>query len=279
MGVCVKALGGKVGPIETIFFRGLGSSLLGLLAHAALRRPIRTGSQLVLALRILTGALSLFCYYGAIEGVREGPGALATAQLLLKTAPVWVALGAGLLLGEPVGRHTWFAVALGIAGAAIVFLGPRQGGAGTHETVVLGLLSGIFAAGAYLAVRKLALADDPLSVVTLFSLGLVVVTGPIVAFRWRPLPDARSALLLFGVAGCGTVAQWFMTYAYKNGRAALVAVVGLAEVAFAVAAGVFFFGERPSWTTFLGGGLAITAGLVATLRAGAPSLPRAKTSR
>lgn len=271
MGVCVKALHGAVGTPETVFFRGVTGTLVGLAAHAVTRRRVRTSAPGTLVLRIIAGTLSLLCYYGAIEGAAGDEGALATAGLLLKTAPVWVALGAGFLLGERASARTWIALAVGVAGAAIALLAPA--GAAGYANVVLGLLSGIFAAAAYLSVRRLAVSEDPLAVVTLFSLGLAVLIAPWVLARRQALPDARSAELLVGVSLCGTVAQLLMTHAYRHGQAAIVAVSGLSEVAFTVAAAVLLFDERPSPATFVGGGLAIVAGLVATAPARTPTPP------
>jgi S-adenosylmethionine uptake transporter len=266
MGVCLRALPASVGTPETVFARGVIGGLLGLLVHLVMRRPLRTTAPGVLVIRTIVGTLSLFCYYGAVKGLTWGEdapaGALATANLLLKTAPVWVALGAGFLLGERAGTRTWVALVVGVTGASIALF--KRDASTAQGVVVLGLLAGVFAAGAYLAVRRLAASEDPLTVVTLFSVGVAVIMGPVVLVRWRPIPDSRSLLLLLGVSLCGTLAQVLMTHAYRHSKAAIVAVSGLAEVAFTVAAAMVFFGERPPVATFVGGGLAVFAGLVAT---------------
>lgn len=277
MGVCVKSLHGAVGTPETVFVRGLVGGVVGLVVHLVTRRPLRTTAPGVMLLRTLVGTLSLLCYYGAIQGAANqgsgavSEGALATANLLLKTAPVWVALGAGFLLGERAGTRTWVALAVGLAGATIALLGDVDGSGG-RGTVVLGLLSGVCAAGAYLAVRRLAASEDPLTVVTLFSLGVAVLMTPFVVYRGKAVPDSRSLLLLLGVSSCGTVAQVLMTNAYRHSKAAIVAVSGLAEVAFTVVAAVVLFGERPTVATFTGGGLAVLAGLVATWPSKGPAV-------
>src|SRR5581483_7545863 len=176
MSVSVRALGPAVGTPETVFFRGLAGGLLGAVIHLVARRPLHVSAPGVMLLRIITGTLSLLCYYGAIESGDRA--ALATANLLLKTAPVWVALGASFLLGERAGSRTWLALAVGLAGAALALLGPT--GSADRSAVILGVLSGICAAGAYLSVRKLASSEDPLTVVTLFSCGIAVVLAPVV---------------------------------------------------------------------------------------------------
>ena len=173
----------------------------------------------VLAIRTVAGAFSLSCYYGAIMGgaAPGDHGALATANLLLKTAPVWVALGAGFVLGERPTTRTWIALAVGVAGATIALLGRVEASVG-RSSIVLGTLSGVFAACAYLSVRRLAASEEPLTVVTFFSLGLAFVMAPIVIARGRPLPDRHGWLCLAGVAVFGTAAQLFMTMLTATAR-------------------------------------------------------------
>jgi len=266
MGVCVKTIGSEVGTPETVFARGAVGALLGLLLHLVLRVRVRVEAPFVLGLRVLAGTGSLVCYYGAIEGALSGgKGELATASMLLKTAPLWVALLAGWLLGEATSRRTWGALGVGLAGMALSLAGPE--GAGGRSGVVLGLLSGIFAAFAYLSVRRLAVREDPLTVVTLFSLGTALLVAPFVFWRFAHapvLPGPRASLLLGGVGLSGTLAQILMTHAYRHGKAAVVALSGLAEVAFNVLAGTLVFGERPSAWALAGSGLAVLAGLCAS---------------
>jgi S-adenosylmethionine uptake transporter len=267
MGAFVRALGHSVGTAETVCARGIVGSIVLLAIHAARRQPIRVSAAYVMGLRIVTGTLSLSCYYGAIEGAfADGPGELATANLLLKSAPIWVALGSRVFLGETATRRTWVALAVGIAGTAAALLGPADAPGG-RSTVVLGFLSGICAAGAYLSVRKLATREDPLAVVTLFSIGAAVLTAPFAVFHLARAPDwpPTSALgPLVGAALSGTLAQVLMTHAYRHARATVVAVAGLAEVGFALAASLFIFGEHPTVLALTGGGLAVVAGFVAS---------------
>ncbi|MBI3724751.1 DMT family transporter [bacterium] len=266
MGVCVKAIGPEVGTPETVFARGLVGGAVGLLLHVALRRKLAMAAPLVMLFRILAGTGSLLCYYAAIEGAVGGKGELATASMLLKTAPLWVALLAGWLLGEPVSGRTWIALLVGLLGLGATLLGPA--GVGGRSAVVLGLLAGVFAAFAYLSVRRLATREEPLTVVTLFSLGTAALMAPVVGLRFLShacdLPGGRAGLLLLGIGVSGTVAQVFMTHAYRHGKAAVVSLSGLAEVAFNVLAGVLLFGERPSPWALAGSGLAVIAGLAAS---------------
>jgi drug/metabolite transporter (DMT)-like permease len=228
--------------------------------------------------RIVAGTLSLTCYYGAIGGLAsDGAGELATANLLLKTAPVWVALGSRVFLGERGTPRTWLALVLGIAGAGLALAGGKDV-AGGRGTVVLGLLSGVCAASAYLSVRKLAAKEEPLTVVAFFSLGAAVLTAPFAAVHLAHAPappTSRELGLMVGAGLSGTVAQVLMTHAYRHARATVAAVAGLAEVGFALLASFIIFHESPTTAALAGGGLAVAAGFLASWPARAAEPPAA----
>jgi S-adenosylmethionine uptake transporter len=278
MGAFVKALGHSVGTAETVCARGIVGSVVLFGLHALIRQPPRLSAWGVMIVRIIAGTLSLTCYYGAISGLAsDGPGELATANLLLKTAPVWVALGSRVILGERGTPRTWLAVALGIGGAALAFAGGDHV-AGGRGTVVLGLLSGVCAAAAYLSVRKLAAKEEPLTVVAYFSLGAAVLSAPfaVVHLRTAAWPGAREIGCLVGAGLAGTLAQVLMTHAYRHARATIAAVAGLAEVGFALLASFIIFGEDPSGLALAGGGLAVAAGFIASWPARAAESSRAE---
>lgn len=267
MGAFVRKIGHTVGTAETVCARGILGSLVLLGIHVVQRRPLRVGAPGIMVLRTLAGTASLFCYYGAIEGAAsDGPGELATAVLLLKTAPVWVAVGSRAFLGEVATGRTWFALVLGIVGASLA-IAKGEGVSGGRGTIMLGLMSGVCAAAAYLSVRKLAAKEEPLTVVAFFSMGAALLTAPFAALhlsRAPAWPDPSALGWLAGAALSGTTAQVLMTHAYRHARATVAAVAGLGEVGFALLAAFLIFHEEPGPWALLGGGLAVIAGFVAS---------------
>ncbi|MBL4847984.1 MAG: DMT family transporter [Planctomycetes bacterium] len=225
---------------------------------------LRIRGRLPLVLRCTTGVVAMYCYYWAFT---HGGTDLATAVVLLKTAPLWVALLAPVLLGERTGRILWLALLIGGFGVAIrydaSFSGERAG-------LLASLAAGILAAGAYMALRSLGRTDSTLSVVTWFSVALILF--PLVGMAvgesgtrpWSEFSGRAWALLaLIGVLG--TLGQFFLTSAYAHGRAAAVTVGGLSEVLIALGYTVFWFGESVTLSAALGGGLALAGGVVASL--------------
>jgi drug/metabolite transporter (DMT)-like permease len=228
------------------------------------RQPLGVHGRWPLLLRCTTGVTAMYAYYWAFT---HGKTDLASAVVLLKTAPLWVALLAPFLLRERTGRMVWLALVIGLVGVGIRYQASFEG---EHLGLLASLAAGILAAGAYLSLRSLGRTDSTLSVVTWFSLALVVF--PLIGIAWggegaRPWsefsPRAWGLLALIGVLG--TVGQFFLTAAYTHGRAAAVTVGGLSEVLIALGFTVLWFGDVVRPSAAVGGGLALLAGILAAL--------------
>jgi drug/metabolite transporter (DMT)-like permease len=265
----VKALPPEIATVETVFFRGIVGVVVGAAIHLARGLAFRPQAIGVNLVRSTSGGLALLCYYGAVH---DHGCEIATANLLLKTAPLWVSLLSAPLLGESTGPRTRLALVMGTAGAALT-LGPAP--ASERLGVALALASGLFSAGAYLSVRRLAASDHPVSIVTFFTACLTLATGPfaVTALVRDGVPAPRVLALLVSVGVCGTAGQLFMTNAYRHASAAVVSIGGLAEIGFAAVLSVALFGDRPSLYAGAGGALAVVAGVIATWPAKAQTRP------
>lgn len=256
--------GEETGIWVAILSRGVVGLVVCLGVALYRRQAPRVHGRLPLFLRCTTGVAAMYAYYWAFT---SGQTDLATAVVLLKTAPLWVALLAPVLLGERTGRMVWIALVIGLVGVAIRYQASFQG---EHLGLLASLAAGILAAGAYLSLRSLGRTDSTLSVVTWFSFALVVF--PLLGIAWgaegaRPWsefsPRAWGLLALIGILG--TLGQFFLTAAYTHGRAAAVTVGGLSEVLIALGFTVFWFGDEVRPSAALGGGLALLAGILASL--------------
>ncbi len=267
----VKATSPTTGTAAPILARGL----LGLAVCTACARrrgvPLRPRGWPMLGLRCGAGVLAVAAYYRAL-----GPGGtdLATAAMLLKTSPLWVAVLAPAVLGERPRPRVAVALAVGLAGALLASLDPARGW--TPDLARLGvglsLLAGVLSALAYLALRGLARTDAPLTVVVWFSLALTLGAGPLAALDLvarGPWPPAVWGQLLLAGA-LGTAGQLLLTQAYRHGTAAAVTVGGLAEVGLHALVSVAWFAEVPSREAALGGLLALCAGVMAATAPPAP---------
>jgi drug/metabolite transporter (DMT)-like permease len=202
------------------------------------------------------------CYYYALTpGL--GDTDLPTAVMLLKTAPLWVAVLSPWVVRERPGSRVWLALAVGMLGVVVRYGGSLEG---EQVGVLLSLLSGLLAGFAYLSLRALARTDDALTIVTLFSVFLLVAPLPFMGSALAGFSSwsVQSWLLLGLIGPAATLGQLALTAAYRAGSAAAVTVSGLSEIAMALGFSVLVFDEIPTLVAFVGGSLAVGAGLLAT---------------
>ena len=191
MGVCVKLASAQYSAGEIVFYRGL----IGALVIAALARvrgsSLRTAVPAMHFWRSASGVCSLRLWFYAIGNLP-----LATAMTLNYMSSVWMALfllGGAVLLGAArVDGRLVATVLLGFAGVALVLRPTIEQDQLWHGLV--GLLSGMIAAMAYLQVTALGRAGEPDDrIVFYFSLGGVVVGALCDAGAAAPARTARTA--------------------------------------------------------------------------------------
>jgi drug/metabolite transporter (DMT)-like permease len=232
----------------------IGAIMAGALAviqGAALRITDRRNAWR----RSVFGALSALCTFYALGSSRIALGDVAT---LGATAPIFVALLSGPLLGERVGARVALAIALVSAGIVAV-VGPSFGLAAPVAAVAI--TGAILYALAMIWLRKIGPGETPHAVVLHFSfVGLCAMLAfAIPVWRW---PDTRGGLLLLGAGVAGGGAQIAMTRAYSLHRAApLAALSGLGIVLTHLLA-IPVFGDQPTAWQIAGSLLVIGASLL-----------------
>ncbi|WP_066268657.1 DMT family transporter [Hydrogenophaga palleronii] len=277
MGVCVKFASAHFNTFEIVFYRGLVGSLVLLCMMRVGGIPMSTRVPMMHLWRNVVGVISLTVWFFAI-----GILPLATAMTLNYMSSIWIAtflLGGSVLVqrsNTPIRQQAplFIAVLLGFAGVALMLrptLAPDQ-----VSGALAGLMSGLFAAFAYLQVAALARAGEPetrtvfyFSIAALVTGGagmLVVGTSP---WHWP------SALWLLPVGLFALFGQLCMTRAYSRGAAIVVANLQYSGIIFSGIYGMVFFGDRLPLIGWLGMALIAVSGITATaLRARAvPNAP------
>ncbi len=173
MAVCVKFASTSFSSFELVFFRGLVSLAFMAVVLRASGTPWRTPVPLMHLTRSIIGATSLGAWFYAIAHLP-----VATAMTLNYMSGVWIAafiVGGSLLYGGQEKQGALLVtVLMGFAGVVMTL----------HPTIekdqlfagVVGLLSGISAAMAYMQVTALGKAGEPETrTVFYFSLGTIAV--------------------------------------------------------------------------------------------------------
>lgn len=259
MGVLVKAISDRVDAGEIVFWRGLVSLVPALLIAWWTGARLGGVNRRMHLVRGVVGVASMIAYFSAIHRLPVGD-----AVLLTYLSPLFVASFSRRVLGERPPQRVWISLGVGLLGVAVV-VGP-EGGL-DPVGVGLGLLAAVLAAAAYVSVALLTRTDDTPTIVAWFSATSVVVTsGSFLDGYTAPVGSIGAALLAIGAIGFA--AQYALTRAYATTEAARVAVVAYATPVIAYVLGLAALGEVPPWTSIVGAGLVVAAGVAASSRHG-----------
>jgi drug/metabolite transporter (DMT)-like permease len=219
--------------------------------------------------RSVYGTIAAICTFYPLASSRI---ALGDAATLTATAPIFVALLSGPLLGERVGGRVALAIAVGFAGILAVV---RPSFAVAIPEAAIATAGAAFYALAMIWLRKIGPGESHEAVVLHFSvvatIALVILALPV--WRW---PDGQSGLFLLGAGIGGGGAQIAMTRAYSLHRAAPVTALSGLGIVLTHLLAVPVFGDRPTAWQIAGSLLVIAASVLLTVgREPAPSRVRA----
>ncbi len=262
MGVCVKLASERYGLGEIVFYRGLtGALMMGTLCRLR-GGTLATRVPVMHLWRGIVGVTALSLWFYAIGGLPLG-----TAVTLNYMSSIWMAMfliGGAIMLGRS--RIDWrlFATVLvGFAGVALVLRPTVEREQLWHGLV--GLLSGLVSAMAYLQLAALGRAGEP-EFRTVFYFSVTGALGGIAISLWSGwhAHTAGGLLLLLSVGVTATAGQLMMTRAYATGRTLVNASLNYLGIAWAFAFGVLLFDDPITWMAMAGVLLIIGAGLSAT---------------
>jgi drug/metabolite transporter (DMT)-like permease len=216
---------------------------------ARLLRTRRLGLQITRSVLLLVVTVS---YFGAIHYVP-----LADAAAVAFLEPLLIVALAHVFLKERVGLRRWIAVAVGLAGVLIVI---RPGFGMAHWGILLAVLTAICAAVYVVLTRVCAEYDSAATSLAYSSLAGVIGLSLVMPFVWQPADYAHWLMFLgLGVAGgCG---HFLVIKAFAKAPGSTLAPFLYVQMLWIVAAGWFWFGDWPVWSTWVGIGLIVGSGL------------------
>jgi DME family drug/metabolite transporter len=259
--------GSPVSPLLVGFFRvGIAAPLLCLAArwiggrlHVAHRRD---RSRLLVA-GLAMGAFQVF-YFAGVAKTSVAVGSLVA----ICSAPIFITILAAALLGDRVDGGTWLALGAGIAGAALLTVGPYGLGRLPPEFVggvMLALGGGVSYATYAVMVKDVVGRVAPLTVAALtFSVAAVSLL-PVLLVEGPPGARAWGLLAYLGVVPTA-VAYILYVLGLRTTSVVVSGVLTLVEPLTATFLGVLFFGDRLGPIGTLGAALLLGAVLWLTLR-------------
>jgi len=258
-----------------------------------LQRELSVDTATQLAGRALFAALGVGAYVAVAERGRVltafraiGHGGIAVVALLaISSASFFIALNhasvanvlfmqalapiaaaaLGTLLGEPVSRRTWIAMAVALAGVALMVGGP--GGASPLGQVLTILMSLAFAGVIVITRHRRDVSMAP--AMCLSQVAVFVLAAPFADFAAATTKDV-TLLATLGICqiGLGFV---FLTVGARLIPAGEVALITLLEIVLGPLWVWLALGEQPGAATLAGG--AVVLGAVALQARGEPAVP------
>ena len=256
MNLFAKLLSENHSVIEIAFYRNLIASVPFLVAAFAFGRReilVLRSKPMLVGVRAAIGTLSLVVTFAAFSLMP-----MADTTVLLFTSTLFVPVLGVIFLGESVGPYRWAAVAIGFIG--VVIMAHPSG-----QVYALGIAVALFAALLHailqIILRYLGRYERPETIAAYFFIigtFLCALPLPFIAVRpsWAEVP------LLFGVGLSGAAAQWLLSIAFHNARAAIVTVFNYSGIVWATLFGWLIWQEWPLPAVMAGAAVVIASNLL-----------------
>ncbi|MBL9054249.1 MAG: DMT family transporter [Tabrizicola sp.] len=255
----LAATGLPIGQVILIS-AGLGLPVFVVMAwRQGQRILVKDALQPAVILRNIGEVVGAASYVAALAVVPLG-----TVAAVLQAMPLFMTMGAALILGETVGWRRWAAILVGFLGVIMV-IQPGTDGFRLEAMLVLISVAGI-------VLRDLASRAIPQRVttaqvsawglmsVTALGLGMIAASGEVRAMT------GLEVLVLAGAVAFGTAGYWAVTKASRTGEVSVVAPFRYSRLVFSMGIGVVFLNERPDLLTLAGAAVIVASGLYAFAR-------------
>lgn len=269
MAVGIKFAAHSFSTPEIVCYRGLVSVVLMTLLVRFRGVSLKTPVPAMHLTRSLVGAVSMS---GWFYGIAHLP--LATSMTLNYMSSVWMAafiLGAALFFRRAqLPGALLLTVLLGFVGVVLTLRPTIE--QGQMVAGVIGLLSGMGSALAYMQVTALGKVGEPEErTVFYFSIGTAVVGAiGMLLTPTTPWADVRlqDAAWIVPIGVLASLGQWCMTRAYAKGATLVVASMQYSGIVFASIFSLTLFGDRIEPMAWLGMAIIVTSGVMATVLRG-----------
>lgn len=240
----IRITAAELHPFEIAFFRNLFSLLL-IVPWLWRMGPesLRTDR---LALHLLRAALKLVTITAFFFAVKLMP--LAEVTAIIFTTPLFVALGAALVLGEVLRLQRGLAILIGFVGVLIVL---RPGSAVFDPIMLLALAAAVGQAAIALLLKFLARSEPTHRLVGL-NLILTVPLALLMALPFWTWPSAWMLLVLLLQGALGALAQTAVTRAMALADASVLMPFEFIRLPLVVLIAWLAFGEASDFPVWLG---------------------------
>ncbi len=258
MGTFVKLGGENFNSTELVFYRSL-ISLFIIIGIMRINKISYSSNYLKLHMtRSSIGFVSLLFFFYAINHLP-----LSTAISLNYTSPLFLGLLMPLILNRKIKTWLFLIVLIGFIGVFFILKPTFENQ--NYFAGLIGLISGLGAAIAYLYVTRLGQLKEPdLRTIFYFTLISTICSAIMMFFGEIHKIDYKYILILLGLGISATIAQIAITKAYRVGNTLGNAGLSYLTIIFSTIIGVIWLDEFIDKQTAFGIMLIIISGIFAS---------------
>lgn len=252
MNVLIRWSSAELHAFQIAFFRnlfGLVFMLPWLISNGY--RSFKTQRFKLFVVRALLGICAMYCFFWGLTVLP-----LAKAVALSFTIPLFVTIGAAVVLKEQVNGRRWMAVIIGFVGTLII-LRPSIDGDLFASLVVVA--SSVFMAASVLIIKSLSRTEDANVIVMYMVLLMTPLSLPVAVYVWQwPTWEIWVGVVAMGFLG--SFAHLMFTSALKQSDVSIVMPFDFARLPFIIFLAWIFFDQTVDQWTIIGAVIVFASG-------------------
>ena len=252
----IKLLSARLPATQILFSIGFGGALIILVLAIVLN--VNLADKILLNKHVISRTIAdLFGALSFTSAMVLIPMSLLAS--ILQATPLFVTLGAAILLGEKVGWRRWSAIFIGFLGVIIIL----QPGYGSFQLAsLLGLAAVLCLALRDVVTRDMA-TEIPTLTVTFYACLAMGSAGFIAYPFFGPpiMPTAYEAIILICAAIIGLTGYFLLVLATRKGDVSVIAPFRYSRLLFSLGLASLILGEKLTLPILLGGLLVVSSGI------------------
>ena len=252
----IKLLSARLPATQILFSIGFGGALITLVLAVVLN--VNLADKILLNKHVISRTIAdLFGALSFTSAMVLIPMSLLAS--ILQATPLFVTLGAAILLGEKVGWRRWSAIFIGFLGVIIIL----QPGYGSFQLAsLLGLAAVLCLALRDVVTRDMA-TEIPTLTVTFYACLAMGSAGFIAYPFFGPpiMPTTYEAIILICAAIIGLTGYFLLVLATRKGDVSVIAPFRYSRLLFSLGLASLILGEKLTLPILLGGLLVVSSGI------------------
>ena len=252
----IKLLSARLPATQILFSIGFGGALITLVLAIVLN--VNLADKILLNKHVISRTIAdLFGALSFTSAMVLIPMSLLAS--ILQATPLFVTLGAAILLGEKVGWRRWSAIFIGFLGVIIIL----QPGYGSFQLAsLLGLAAVLCLALRDVVTRDMA-TEIPTLTVTFYACLAMGSAGFIAYPFFGPpiVPTTYEAVMLICAAIIGLTGYFLLVLATRKGDVSVIAPFRYSRLLFSLGLASLILGEKLTLPILLGGLLVVSSGI------------------